>query len=169
LHWLFERVGGIVPFSQSRLTTPFDLDKTAFSFPDQMIASGRGFDGRVQPPWHFDAMTTSMGLKSSMNDLIAFLKVISPKLISDTPPLTSSLRKELKALDKADEYKVIDGWFLIQSGDELIYYHTGRTGGHQVSIAFIPEKRKGVVVISNGALGSNELSLLVLNMINRAK
>jgi hypothetical protein len=134
-----------------------------------MIAAGHGFDGRSQPPWHFDAMAIPMGLKSSLNDLMVILKVISPKLISDTQLLTPSLKKELKSLDKASEYKVIDGWFLIQSGNELIYYHTGRTGGHQVSIAFMPEKRKGVVVISNGALGSNELSLLVLNMINRAK
>ena len=169
LSWLFQKVGGIESFTQYNLIDPLGLEKTGWAFGDEQIAQGHGLDGRVQPPWHFDAMLPAMGLKSSMNDLLKILKFISPQLILHTPPLTPSLRKELKALDKAGEYLVIDGWFVIQSGDDLIFYHTGRTGGHQVSIAFLPEKEKGAVVISNGALGSNELSLLVLNMVNNAK
>ncbi len=169
LSWLFQKVGGIESFTHHILTDPHGLAKTGWTFADELIAQGHGLDGRVQPPWHFDALLPAMGLKSSMNDLLKILQLMAPQLILDKPTLTPSLKKELKALDKAGEYMVLDGWFLIQSGDDLICYHTGRTGGHQVSIAFLPEKEKGVVVISNGALGSNELSLLVLNMVSRAK
>ena len=75
----------------------------------------------------------------------------------------------MKALYKADEYKVIDGWFLMDSGKEWLYYKTGRTNGHQVTVAFMPQKGKSVIVFSNGTLGSGNLSLLVLDMVNRAK
>lgn len=169
LSWLFQKVGGIDSFAHHRFIDPYGLRNTGWTFADGQIAQGHGLDGRVQPPWHFDALLPSMGLKSSMSDLLKIMKLIWPQLILDAPPLTPSLKRELKALAKAGEYMVLDGWFIIQSRNELIFYHTGRTGGHQVSIAFLPEKEKGVVVISNGALGSNELSLLVLDMIIRAK
>lgn len=169
LYWLFERVGGLESFAHRMLIGPLALQHTGWIFPDYAIAQGHGLDGRVQPPWHCNALSTAMGLKSSMSELMIFLKSVFSSLAVETPELTSALRKEMNLLSKSGAYKVVGGWFLIQSGDELVFYHTGRTGGHQVSVAFIPEKEKGVVVISNGAPGSNELSLLVLNMVNRAK
>lgn len=169
LYWLFEKVGGLESFTQRRLHNTSALDCTGWSFPDDKIAQGHGFDGRLQSPWHFKAMAPALGWRSCMDGLLAFLDLISPTLAMKTPLLTSVLKKEFKALAKADAYMVVDGWFLIQSGSDLIYYHTGRTGGHQVSVALIPQTRKAVVVISNGALGSNELSLLVLNMVNHSK
>ena len=81
----------------------------------------------------------------------------------------ASLKRELKSLSKTGAYKVVDGWFVIRAGKSLVFYHNGRTGGHHVSIAFTPHMRKGVVVIANGAMGSNDLSLLILRMINQAK
>ena len=104
-----------------------------------------------------------------MHDLLMFIKYISPDLATKSPILDAALRKELKVLSKKETFKVIDGWFLIESSSTLVYYHTGRTGGHHVSIAFIPGVRKGVVVISNGSLGSRELSLLVLDMVARSR
>ncbi len=169
LFWLFDRVGGIESFTEAKLLKHLQLKSSGWSIPDAQIAEGHGMDGRVRPPWHCNALSPAMGLKSGMNDLLTFIKFISPDLASKTPVLDAELRKELKALHKSETFKVIDGWFLIESSSNLVYYHTGRTGGHQVSIAFIPGARKGVVVISNGALGSRELSLLVLHMVARAK
>ena len=169
LYWLFEKVGGLESYATQKLFKPYNLNKTGWNFPDEKIAQGHNIGGLPVSPWHASAMATSLGLKSSMDEMMIILEVISRKLIQATPPLTKSLKKELKALYKADEYKVIDGWFLIKSGKDLLYYKTGRTGGHQVTVAFMPQKRKGVIVFSNGTLGSNNLSLLVLDMINRAK
>lgn len=169
LYWLFEKVGGMESFTADRLVEPLQLKSTGWEIPDAQIAKGYGMDGRVRPPWHCNALSPSLGLKSGIQDLLTFIKYISPDLASKTPFLDSALKKELKALNKSGTFEVIDGWFLIESSSTLVYYHTGRTGGHHVSIAFIPGSRKGVVVISNGSLGSRELSLLVLNMVARAK
>ncbi len=169
LYWLFEKVGGIGTFTAEKLLDPLQLSSTGWEIPDARIASGHGLDGRVRPPWHCNALSSAMGLKSGMQDLLMFIKYISPGLASRTPILDAELRKELKTLNKKETFKVINGWFLIESSSTLVYYHTGRTGGHHVSIAFMPGARKGVVVISNGTLGSRELSLLVLDMVARSK
>lgn len=169
LYWLFEKVGGIESFTSEKLLKPLQLKSIGWEIPDAQIATGHGMDGRVRPPWHCSALSPAMGLKSGMQDLLTYIKYITPELAPKTPVLDGALRKELKALNKNETFKVIDGWFLIESSSTLVYYHTGRTGGHHVSIAFMPGARKGVVVISNGSLGSRELSLLVLNMVARSK
>lgn len=169
LYWLFEKVGGMEAFTAKKLLLPLHLKNTYWEITDTQIAIGHGLDGRVRPPWHCNALSPAMGLKSGMQDLLMFIKSISPDLASKTPVLDAALKKELKALNKSETFKVIDGWFLIESSSSLVYYHTGRTGGHHVSIAFIPGARKGVVVISNGSLGSRELSLLVLSMVAKSK
>ena len=165
--WMFDHVGGINQFSQWKLHDQVGLNHIGFNIAVEEIAHGHGMDGRNQPPWHTNAFAPAIGLKSSLDDVMSFLRYISPNLAEKTPRLTTSLKKELDSLSKKREYKVIDGWFLIQSGSSLVYYHTGRTGGHQVSVAFIPGSMKGVVIFSNGAAGSNDLCLRVLDMINR--
>ena len=169
LYWLFEKVGGMEAFTAKKLFLPLQMEITGWEITDDRITEGHGLDGRVHPPWHCNALSPAIGLKSGMQDLLMFIKSISPGLASKTPVLDAALRKELKALNKSETFMVIDGWFLIESSSALVYYHTGRTGGHHVSIAFMPGARKGVVVISNGSLGSRELSLLVLSMVARSK
>ena len=167
LYWLFEQVGGMESFANQRLFVPFMLDKTGWNFPDEMVAKGHSLGGRVKSHWQENAFASASGLAASMNDMLILLDVMSPDLIEATPLLTPSMEKEFKELYKAREHKVIDGWFLSQSGKDIVYYFTSSTVGHHVSVAFMPQKRKGVVVFSNGAFGSNDLCHLVLDMISR--
>jgi CubicO group peptidase (beta-lactamase class C family) len=167
LHWLFDKVGGLESFAQHRHMKPLELNNTGWNFPDDMIAQGHNKGGLPVSPWHTNAMAPAIGLKSSIDDVLTFLRYVSPQYAESAPTLTPAFKKEINTLSKHDEYKVFDGWFLIQSGSSLVFYHTGRTGGHQVSVAFIPGSRKGVVVFSNGAAGSNDLCLRVLDMIGK--
>lgn len=169
-HWLFERVGGLEEFTHEHFTGPFRMPDTRWNYEDNEIAQGHGLDGRPQPAWNTNAFKPALGLKSSMNDMLTFIELLFDGYERNTKMhATSSLKKELKSLSKSGAYKVVDGWFVVRVGNSLVYYHNGRTGGHHVSVAFTPHLRKGVVIIANGAMGSNDLSLLVLRMINQAE
>ncbi len=170
MHWLFEKAGGLDKVARDHLTTPHSLYDTYYELPEENIEHGHGLDGRRQPVWHTNALRPALGLKSSMGDMISMLRMFFDQFTSGNSVLSAEkLKKELKSLSKAGAYKVVDGWFVISSRKYLVYYHNGRTGGHHVSIAFTPHLRKGVIIISNGAMGSNDLSLLILRMINEAK
>ena len=168
-HWLFEHAGGIQSLTEKYLTGPFGMPDTRWHHPDRNIAQGHGLDGRPQPAWNTNALMPALGLKSSLNDLITFVKILFAGYESNRRTDPGGLKRELKALSKMGAYKVVDGWFVIRSAKSLVYYHNGRTGGHHVSIAFTPHLRKAVIIISNGAMGSNDLSLLILRMVNNAK
>ena len=71
--------------------------------------------------------------------------------------------------DKMKTYKVVQGWFVFRSGKSLVFFHTGHTGGHYVSAAFIPEDDQYAIVFSNGVAGTQGLVLSVLGMLQRAK
>jgi CubicO group peptidase (beta-lactamase class C family) len=170
LYWLFERVGGLEYFAQ-RTFRQYHLtgDGVGWNISDAHISPGHGFHGRIRPAWHTGSMEPAMGLKSTMSQLLYYLRLIAPVFHERIPELTAPLKRELRALERAGAYRVEEGWFLIRSGRSMIYYHNGRTGGHHVSVAFMPQLQKGVVVISNGAAVSNELSLQVLHMLRRVR
>ena len=169
MHWLFEKVGGLEDFADMQFNN-FGMDKSGWSFPAEMIERGHGLDGRKQSPWNTNAFQPALGLKSSLSDMMTFMEILFDGYARNREGQDPrAMKKELRAMSRMGAYKVVDGWFVIKAGKSLVYYHNGRTGGHHVSIAFTPQQRNGVVVISNGAMGSNDLSLLILRMINDAK
>lgn len=169
-HWLFERTGGMSEFTRDHLAVPNQMKDTKWELPVDSIEQGHGLDGRPQPPWNTNALKPALGLRSTLNDLMTFVRILFDGYERNTRRhRPGNLKKELRSLSKIGAYKVVDGWFVIRAGNSLVYYHNGRTGGHHVSVAFIPHKRKGVIIISNGAMGSNDLSLLILRMVNQAK
>ncbi len=169
MYWLFDKVGGLDKFSRLQFVQQLGLRNTLYMTDDVSVAQGYGMDGRPKQPWHPGILSPAIGLKSSVYDVLSFIRSISPALASKNIASYKTQKKEIDKLSKKDEFKVDNGWFVIQSGSSIVYFLNGRTGGHHVSVAFIPEAMKAVVVITNSALGSNDLSLHVLRMINQSK
>jgi hypothetical protein len=166
---LFEKAGGLEEFTDKNLGL-VGMKDTKWHYPDTAIQQGHGLDGRRQPPWNTNALKPAIGLKSSLDDLMTFIHILFDGYENNQRRYEhAALKRQLRSLSKTGAYKVVDGWFVIRAGKSLVYYHNGRTGGHHASIAFTPHLRKGVVVIANGAMGSNDLSLLILRMVNQAK
>ncbi len=165
LQWVFDRAGGQDAFSKMKFTDVLAMKNTTWRISDDQVASGYGMDGQPRPPWHVNAFQTSFGLKSSMRDVLRFVRSISERLPSADPIDLRKTKKEVNRLSRKGEFLIRAGWFLVPFGSGVACFHTGRTGGHHIAIAFVPERMKGVVVISNGALGSENLALRVLDMI----
>jgi D-alanyl-D-alanine-carboxypeptidase/D-alanyl-D-alanine-endopeptidase len=167
LAWIFKRDGGFDVSADQYLTKA--AKDMRWQIPDEQLTPGYGFDGRPTLSWHTNALAPALGLKSTIRGMVSFIMNQQPSLAAAFPGLSSSLKRELKSHDKRGAYKVVEGWFLIRSGKSIVFYHNGRTGGHQASVAFMPAEQKGVVVFSNGTAGSNDLSLSILTMLRRAK
>lgn len=163
LYWLFEKVGGLNAFTNKMMAQALRMEHTEWNVPDSLIATGVGRDGRPQPPWHCSALATALGLKSSMNDLMIWVK----RAVQDAEGISSSNQHSYKKASKSSEKlkSAEAGWFLLKRGSKIYYFHAGRTGRHYVSIAWIPGMERGVVVICNGASGSGDLGIRILDML----
>lgn len=167
LNWLFDPVGGMEAYAQRIWFGPMKLKHTSWNVADHNVATGHGLNGNPFSPWHVNSLNPSLGLKSSMNDLLTLTDFFCDRMAYQMPLWN---REQLRENNKAETDgmpQMVTGWYLTTSTKEWICYHEGRTGGHHVSIAFQPLSHKAVIVISNGAMGSEQLCFLVLDMISR--
>ena len=167
LHWLFEYTGGIEMARKKYLEETWNLHSMRFEVPDSAITQGYGMNGVQRSPWHAKAMAPAIGLKSNIMDMLQFVRGIAA--LEAMPELTKTLKQDLNAKAKKDVYQTHLGWFLVPNGNELMCFHTGHTGGHHTSVAFLPKRKVGVAVFSSGAAGSSDLSIRLLDMIWRAR
>ena len=166
LHWLFERVGGLDAFTARMMHNSLHMDNTQWVVPDAQIAMGYGLDGRPQLPWHCSVLAPAAGLKSTMHDLLIWMEQL---LLESKSLATVNTSKKKAGSSVKNPLSADAGWFLLKRGSSQYYFHAGRTGRHYVSIAWIPGTDLASIVISNGASGSGDLSIRVLDMISQAR
>ncbi len=167
-HWLLDKVGGMNAILYKELYM-HHAGGISDMVPDQVIVPGHALDGKNTSPWHANAMTPAVGLKSDIQSVCHFMELVRKEIPAEQYLLTRKLKKELAMHDKQKTYKVVQGWFVFRSGKSVVYFHTGHTGGHFVSAAFIPAENKYAIVFSNGVSGTQDLVLYVLDMLRRQK
>jgi len=168
LYWLFEKVGGLHLFMEQYFTDDTGVG-VYDQVPDSMLIPGHGLNGKITANWHPSVLTTALGLKTDALSLYQFVSgwfADEDDMFAEPDP---ELLRELEVYDQKKEFKVIDGWLVWRKGKSIVYYMHGHTGGHAVSVAFIPAEYKCAMVFANGAAGTQDLSLLVLDMLQRGK
>ncbi len=128
-----------------------------------------GFDraGRQAGAWHFESFRASEGVRASTKDLCTYLRANMG--ISNTP-LDGILPATLKVQSQTNYDKNIfvgKAWHIVDHGSKYnIIMHSGTTGGHKAIMAFVDETKTGIVVLANSTIGTQDLGMLILRMIN---
>lgn len=131
------------------------------------ITSGFDRAGRETKKWDFASFAGSEGIKSNIYDLIAFTKAhignngdqLSELFVQNHQP-------EVKT-HYNDRIYAGKGWHVFnQKKNFNIITHSGKTYGHRAYISFIKETQTGVIILSNSSVGTGDLGLLILRMIN---
>lgn len=124
---------------------------------------------RTTQPWKFKSFAASEGIKSTANDLSKFVQFqINTDIHSS---LTRSIIKaqEIQIPKSLNESISTSYGWQIYNRDKKgypIYTYSGRTSGHNAFIAYIKETKTAVIILSNSVLGTEDLGLQVLRMIN---
>ena len=140
----------------------------SFECNETCLTPGHGLNGKPAKPWYTNALQPALGLEGSLTGLYNFIQLWHKEYMDEIPSLPA-LKKALKENAKAKSYLMYHGWFAVKSRKSVLLYHTGHTGGHQVSAAFLPKENKGVIIFSNGEAGSHDLCFSILTMLQRAK
>jgi D-alanyl-D-alanine-carboxypeptidase/D-alanyl-D-alanine-endopeptidase len=149
---------------RTRITQPLGLANTG-------IALSRGMKERLTPGhnehldrvpnWHLLALAGAGALRSTTNDLLAFL---AANLGLEKSPLAEAMAAMRSVRGPRGEggREMALGWMVSKIGDREIVWHNGATGGYWTFIGFDLKNRLGVVVLSNTILSIDDIGLHLL-------
>lgn len=150
---------------QEIICQPLGLKNTTeFPAPDsQYVAKVYNKQGQETPLWTFDAFAAHGALKSSVKDLLTYAKAHFK--IPETDLEHALARTRQFTYFNPPDTDVGLAWHMNLVGDELIYWHNGSTFGSSSYIAFSPDRKMAVVVLSNTAEPVDSVGLAILNSI----
>ncbi len=151
----------------SRILAPLGMTATkiTLSFADiAKLAPGHNANGRKVANWDLaEAFSGAGALRSNVDDMLTFLAA------NLSPPENATLGRAIRRAQTAhftgrDGRKSGLGWGLsLLKQERNVLTHGGGTGGYLTFVALDPERRLGVVVLSNQVAGVSRLGLHLLD------
>lgn len=113
---------------------------------------------------NYGAMENSLGAQNKIRDLI---KLVQFFYLAEENAVRDRIIADLKDTEIDKTIKFSNGMYVL-TGDKnySVYSHSGKSNRHSSAIHFVPETGTGVVIFSNSEVGTKDLSLQVLRMIN---
>jgi CubicO group peptidase (beta-lactamase class C family) len=133
---------------ETRVLGPLGLEDTAVAVPagqSTRHAVGHADDGTTTAFGAFGALDPAMGLRSTVSDLLRFLRANLDAAADRPGPLAAALRRTHGVIGTGTGDNVTLGWYVDERGRR---YHSGQTDGFHAFIELDLDKRKGVVVLA---------------------
>jgi serine-type D-Ala-D-Ala carboxypeptidase/endopeptidase len=134
---------------QERVCAPLGMRTTGMAVDGGRLAAGHTRLGRRAAHWHFDALAGAGALRSTVADLVAFLRLQA----GEPPgPLADAARETQVERVRRGSVGFGLGWLLIPAARRLpfdLLFHDGGTRGFRSAAAVAPERRIGVVLLSS--------------------
>jgi hypothetical protein len=141
-----------------RICRPLQMDSSCFATTPELkprLARGHDESGKETPGWELDGYMGAGGLRSSVNDLLKYVSANMGLAHSTLTPLMEKahvIRHRGAPRYGSTGMSWMDCWEPEETSRKLLG-HAGGTGGYEAFIGFDKEHRRGVVVLSNKAIG----------------
>lgn len=132
-----------------------------------LLTPGMDRSGEAVKPWTFRSFTASEGIKSTMHDMLTYMRSLIDEKQTNNPSfeLNDVNRKGKKSF--SNDIMVQDGWQLLKVNKKITaHINSGSTSGHSAFMALVKDTHTGVIILSNSAFGTGDLPLLILRMVN---
>jgi serine-type D-Ala-D-Ala carboxypeptidase/endopeptidase len=133
---------------------PLELTSTYISTApsDITVAPPLTDRGRKGDTWTFqEPMMGAGALKSTMHDMLLFLNACL-----NNSPLREDLALATQPLFKlSDNDQVGLAWVISKQKNQTVIWHNGETGGYAAFLGFNPDKKQGLVILSNLTIGDD--------------
>ncbi|MCA9253451.1 MAG: serine hydrolase [Phycisphaerales bacterium] len=147
-----------------RIAKPLGMTSTVCSVrSDAASRAAQGYSGAVEAgSWDIPTLAGAGDLVSSANDM---LKFVSANLGIIPSPLQEAMKLSHEPTTKSTipNTDVGLGWHIRDHKGRKLIWHNGGTGGYRSFVGFAPDKKFGVVVLTNtSSLGVDDIGLHVL-------
>jgi CubicO group peptidase (beta-lactamase class C family) len=138
---------------QSKIFEPMEMNRSTTNrvMVEDYLVTGLTKRGGSAENWDLAALAGAGGILSTSEDLTRFIQA---NFNPDNPVLSLQREATYQVNENMD---VGMGWFILkrESGARW-YWHNGGTGGYRTSLVMDPERKIGVVVLSNISAGHSE-------------
>ncbi|WP_293906828.1 serine hydrolase domain-containing protein [Sphingobacterium sp. UBA5670] len=124
-------------------------------------------DGQEVIPWSFDAFGSAGGLKSTLEDLLKFAN--AQFKMPQTPLENAMANTRLFTFFLPPDTDLGLAWHMNLIDDLTVYWHNGGTAGSSSYLALSPDKKSGVIVLSNSAISADDKGKAILDYLLRKK
>ena len=150
---------------RERILTPLGMKDTRIALtPDlqRRVAQGHDAEGKPVPLWDLNALQGAGALRSTANDMLTFLAAN----ISGAPGtlgmgLVTARQSRRPAGPPALTIGL--GWHILTRNGLHVVWHNGGTGGYRTFAGFDPDRKIGVVVLTNAVSDNDDIGFYLLD------
>ena len=167
LGMMIEQVTGerFAGYLDKEVFKPLGMNNSAFQYTtDMTLHMSKGHDGNTETSRVDNEDKAASGLFSTLKDLTVFLKFLScsaaelPGGINNSKIIDLIIKNADPAIDTFYDSKNIysSGWYLNSyqfNGIHEVLSSSGNINGFSTAIAYIPEERLGIAILTNSSLG----------------
>lgn len=156
-----------------KINWPLGLTNTSFilnDFQKTNLVQGHSKKGKQKTPWDFKALAPALGLKSSPEDLVKFIKAnisTDSKYLSEIFELSHQPKVDIKQPYEARKNSTVGyGWTISPISIDKNYpivWSSGQTGGYSCFIAFNKELDLGIVLMANSSHRLDEIGFDIIS------
>ncbi|MDN3549369.1 serine hydrolase domain-containing protein [Mucilaginibacter aquaedulcis] len=143
---------------------PLNMQSTVQHIPSAKqtnVASVYNATGNVTPAWDFDVLAPCGALRSTVNDLMIYVK-------ANLTPTSDRLGKAMELthhITFSKDAKMGLAWHIILVDGVEYYFHNGGTYGSSSFLAFNSEKNLAIVILSNAAESTDVIGTELLKKL----
>jgi CubicO group peptidase (beta-lactamase class C family) len=163
---ILEKVSGksFEQMAEEIICKPLNMQSTVQSLDPELkqrFVTGYNEDGKATPAWNFSALAPCGALKSTINDLLIYVKA---NMVKGDTELSKAFELTHHVTFNKDA-KLGLAWHIIKVDGVEYTFHNGGTYGCSSYLAFNTEKNIAVVVLSNSGLSTDELGTAILKKL----
>ena len=146
----------------ARIAQPLGMSETKITFDARMqanLAIGHN-QGSEAKNWDITTLAGAGGIRSSVRDMLIFLEANMGLKKTDLYP--AMLLSHTERHNKGGTHVGL-GWHINKDGDEKVIWHNGGTGGYRAFAGFSPDKKMGVVLLTNSTESVDDIGFHLLH------
>jgi CubicO group peptidase (beta-lactamase class C family) len=151
---------------RQRITGPLGMNDTAIVLTPVMrrhLAVGYGMPGMPAANWDMPVLAGMGALRSTTADMLKFLGANMGLGKSPLYGAMQAVHHVRHALEGKPGQSIALGWHVLEQNGSRIVWHNGGTAGYRTYIGFDEVTRRGVVLMSNSHMGSDDIARRALN------
>lgn len=136
-----------------RIANPLGMQDTREHLTESMksrLAVGHNDELKETANWDFAALSGAGALKSTVTDMVKFIKA---NFVIDDSDLSKAMQLSHKLAYENEDFSIGLGWHYSNNGETI--WHNGGTGGYRAFAGFNKNTKQAVVILTNSVYNIN--------------